>query len=54
VYAWEFEKDDRELRVDVEYRLVQRRIPDAQNGRWPAFSLAYVPKERGATSPSVA
>jgi hypothetical protein len=45
VYACEFEKDDRELRVHVEYRLVQPRI----SATTPAFAtMADARRYRGA------
>jgi len=45
LYAWEFEKDGRELRVRVEGRLVFNGIFQVLDAALAGFGLAYVPED---------
>jgi len=45
LYAWEFEKGDRELRVRVEGQLVFNGTDQMLNAALSGFGLAYVPEE---------
>lgn len=45
LYAWEFEKDNRELRVQVTGQLVFDRTPQMLNAALDGFGLAYVPEQ---------
>jgi DNA-binding transcriptional LysR family regulator len=45
LYAWEFEKDGRELRVRVEGRLVFNGILQVLDAALAGFGLAYVPED---------
>lgn len=46
VYAWEFEKDDRELRVRVDGQLVFNSTPLILKAALDGAGLAYVPEDR--------
>ena len=46
VYAWEFEKDGRELKVRVEGPLVFNNIALRLNAALAGFGLAYVPEDQ--------
>src|ERR671929_1222740 len=48
LYAWEFEKDGRELRVQVEGQLVFNNIALRLNAALAGFGLAYLPEDAGA------
>jgi len=45
IYAWEFEKGGRELKVRVEGRLTFNGTTQMLNGALAGFGLAYVPEE---------
>jgi len=45
LYAWEFEKGDRELKVRVEGQLVLNGTTQMLNAALAGFGLAYVPEE---------
>src|SRR5207245_5776926 len=45
LYAWEFEKDGRELKVRVEGQLVFNGTSQMLNAALAGFGLAYVPEE---------
>jgi DNA-binding transcriptional LysR family regulator len=45
LYAWEFEKGKRELRVRVEGQLTFNGIPQMLNAALAGFGLAYVPED---------
>ncbi|WP_414472864.1 LysR family transcriptional regulator [Microvirga sp. M2] len=45
LWAWEFEKDDQELRVRVEGQLVFNGINQVLNAAAAGFGLAYVPED---------
>src|SRR5213080_2342636 len=45
LYAWEFEKDDHELKVRVEGQLVFNGTSQMLNAALAGFGLAYVPEE---------
>jgi DNA-binding transcriptional LysR family regulator len=45
LWAWEFEKDDQELRVRVEGQLVFNGINQVLNAAAVGFGLAYVPED---------
>ena len=45
MYAWEFEKDGRELKVRVEGQLVFNGTSRCSMRRWPDSGLAYVPED---------
>jgi DNA-binding transcriptional LysR family regulator len=45
LYAWEFEKGKRELRVRVEGQLTFNSIPQMLNAALCGFGLAYVPED---------
>ena len=45
LYAWEFEKGDRELRVRVEGQLVLNGTTQVLNAALAGFGLAYVPED---------
>jgi DNA-binding transcriptional LysR family regulator len=45
LYAWEFEKDGRELRVRVEGQLVFNAAAQMLNAALAGFGLAYVPED---------
>jgi DNA-binding transcriptional LysR family regulator len=45
LYAWEFEKDGRELKVRVEGRLVFNGTTQMLNAALAGFGLAYVPED---------
>jgi DNA-binding transcriptional LysR family regulator len=45
LYAWEFEKDGRELKVRVEGQLVFNRTGQMLNAALAGFGLAYVPED---------
>jgi DNA-binding transcriptional LysR family regulator len=45
LYAWEFEKDDRELKVRVEGQLVFSGTAQMLNAALAGFGLAYVPED---------
>jgi DNA-binding transcriptional LysR family regulator len=45
LYAWEFEKDGRELRVRVEGQLVLNGTTQVLNAALAGFGLAYVPED---------
>lgn len=45
IYAWEFEKEGRELKVRVEGQLTLSRIPQILTAALAGFGLAYVPEE---------
>jgi DNA-binding transcriptional LysR family regulator len=45
LYAWEFEKGRRELRVRVEGQLTFNGTPQMLNAALSGFGLAYVPEE---------
>jgi DNA-binding transcriptional LysR family regulator len=45
LYAWEFEKDGRELRVRVEGQLVLNGTTQMLNAALAGFGLAYVPED---------
>jgi len=45
LYAWEFEKDDQELRVRVEGQVVFNGIHQVVNAAVAGFGLAHVPKD---------
>lgn len=45
LYAWEFEKDGRELRVRVEGQLVFSSVFQALDGALAGLGLAYVPED---------
>jgi DNA-binding transcriptional LysR family regulator len=45
LYAWEFEKDDHELRVRVEGQLVFNGTMQMLNAALAGFGLAYVPED---------
>jgi DNA-binding transcriptional LysR family regulator len=45
LYAWEFEKDDRELKVRVEGQLVFNGTAQMLNAALAGFGLAYVPED---------
>ena len=45
LYAWEFEKGDRELRVRVEGQLVLNGTTQVLNAALSGFGLAYVPED---------
>ena len=46
IYAWEFEKDGRELRVRVEGQLVFNNIALRLNAALAGFGLAYLPEDQ--------
>lgn len=46
LYAWEFEKDGRELKVRVEGRLVFNTIPLILNAALAGFGLAYLTEDK--------
>lgn len=46
LYAWEFEKDGRELKVRVEGRLVFNNIALRLNAALAGFGLAYLPEDQ--------
>ena len=46
LYAWEFEKDGRELRVRVEGQLVFNSIFQVLNAALAGFGLAYLPEDQ--------
>lgn len=52
LYAWEFEKGKRELRVRVEGQLTFNGTPQMLNAALSGFGLAYVPEE--LTQPHIA
>ncbi|MGA7676255.1 MAG: LysR family transcriptional regulator [Rhizomicrobium sp.] len=45
LYAWEFEKGGRELKVRVEGQLVFNGLPQILNAALAGFGLAYVPED---------
>ncbi|HEU4766086.1 MAG TPA: LysR family transcriptional regulator [Pyrinomonadaceae bacterium] len=45
LYAWEFERDGRELKVRVEGRLVFNNIFQVRDAALDGFGLAYVPED---------
>lgn len=45
LYAWEFDKDGREVKVRVEGRLVFNTIPPILNAALAGFGLAYLPED---------
>ena len=45
MYAWEFEKGDRELKVRVEGQLVFNGTAQMLNAALAGFGLAYVPED---------
>ncbi len=45
LYAWEFEKGDRELRVRVEGQVTFNSTPQMLTAALAGFGLAYVPEE---------
>jgi DNA-binding transcriptional LysR family regulator len=45
LYAWEFEKDGRELKVHVEGQLVFNGMFQMLNAALAGFGLAYVPED---------
>jgi len=45
LYAWEFEKDKRQLRVHVEGQLVFNATPQMLTAALAGFGLAYVPED---------
>lgn len=45
LYAWEFEKGNRELKVRVEGQLVFNGMPQALNAALAGLALAYVPED---------
>jgi DNA-binding transcriptional LysR family regulator len=45
LYAWEFEKDGRELKVRVEGQLVFNNTYQMLNAALAGFGLAYVPED---------
>src|SRR5260370_12436050 len=45
LYAWEFEKGKRQLRVHVEGQLVFNGTPQVLNAALAGFGLAYVPED---------
>jgi len=49
LYAWEFEKDGRELRVHVEGQLVFNGTFEMLNAAIAGFGLAYVPEDVAAS-----
>ena len=46
IYAWEFEKDDRELRVRVDGQLVFNSTPMILKAALDGIGLAYLPEDR--------
>jgi DNA-binding transcriptional LysR family regulator len=48
LYAWEFEKDEREVKVRVEGQLVLNRIDLILKAAADGFGLAYVPEEQAS------
>jgi DNA-binding transcriptional LysR family regulator len=46
LYAWEFEKEGRELKVRVEGQLVFNNIALRQNAALAGFGLAYLPEDQ--------
>jgi DNA-binding transcriptional LysR family regulator len=52
LYAWEFEKGDRELRVRVDGQLVFNGVTQMLNAALGGFGLAYIPED--VASPHVA
>ncbi len=49
LYAWEFEKGDRELRVRVEGQVTFNSTPQMLTAALAGFGLAYVPEELAQT-----
>ena len=45
IYAWEFEKDGRELKVRVEGQLIFNSVFQVLNAALAGFGLAYVPED---------
>jgi DNA-binding transcriptional LysR family regulator len=45
VYAWEFEKSNRELRVRVDGQLTFKGTPQILTAALSGFGLAYVPED---------
>ena len=48
LYAWEFEKDGRELKVRVDGQLVFNEVPLVLRAATDGFGLAYVMEDRAA------
>ncbi|EUB99464.1 transcriptional regulator, LysR family [Rhizobium sp. CF080] len=46
IFPWEFEKDDRELRVRVEGQLVFNNLPMRLNAALRGLGLAYMPEDQ--------